>query len=79
MTEDQVRTGNAILNGIQDRKNLKHSAKKIFTSGLLPYVSTDGTTEKIYLSPAIANKLYSMLEAGYDHDIQKYEEELKSL
>lgn len=79
MTEDQVRTGNAILNAIQDRKNLKYSTKKIFTSGLSPYISTDGTTEKIYLPPAIARKLRAMLEESYDLDIHRYEEELKEL
>ena len=79
MTEEQVKTGSAILKGIQERKNLKYLAKNIFTSGLAPYISTDGTVEKLYISPAMARKLYSMLEESYDLDIHRYEEELERL
>ena len=81
MTEEQIRTGNAILNSIQDRKNLKHLAKKLLSpKGMCKsYISMDGSTEKLYMSPAITRKLYSMLEESYDLDIHRYEEEMERL
>lgn len=81
MTEEQIKTGNAILNGIQDRKNLKYLAKKLLApKGMCKsYISMDGSTEKLYISPAIARKLHSMLEESYDFDIHRYEEELERL